>query len=99
MSYWTKIQKSKPATIGLLASLHHWVVYILLADQYMVHWAELSMETKQEVIHSWAKMPSYSTINDTGCNSIIYMLPTLAPPEKHLWICKNGLSELLNIGR
>eukprot|EP00957_Ditylum_brightwellii_P091375 6957147-Ditylum_brightwellii.AAC.1 len=44
-------------------------------------------------------MSSYLTSNDTVHNSIVYMLPTLVLPEKHLWICKNGLSGLFNIGR
>eukprot|EP00957_Ditylum_brightwellii_P183361 13966658-Ditylum_brightwellii.AAC.1 len=69
------------------------------AAQYMVHWAGLSMEMEQEIIHSWTKIPSYFTGNGTSHNSVVYMLPTLALPKKNLWICKNGLSGLLNNGR
>eukprot|EP00957_Ditylum_brightwellii_P195954 14930192-Ditylum_brightwellii.AAC.1 len=66
--------------------------------KYMVHWAGLSMEAKQDVIHSWARISSYFTSKGTASNSIVYMLPTLGLPEKHLWICQNGLPGLLNIG-
>eukprot|EP00957_Ditylum_brightwellii_P186729 14218793-Ditylum_brightwellii.AAC.1 len=89
----TKIQKSKPAETGLLARNES--IAIQFAE-YMVHWAGLSMEMKQEVVHSCARMP-YFTSKGTSSNSTVCMLPTLAPPKKHLWIYQNGLSGLLNI--